>query len=123
MKGVWQRISAEPAVVTGAIVASINVVAAFGVWMPTPEQLAAINSALAAIFALLVRATVHHKHGTPVQLRRARSRQAREPASPPRENRTRVGAAHTPAGRTRQAGNVTMPRGHLHEPRQGHSRV
>ena len=67
MKGAWQRISAEPAVATGAIVASINVVAAFGVWMPTPEQLAAINSALAAIFALLVRATVHHKHGTPVR--------------------------------------------------------
>ena len=85
MKGVWQRISAEPAVVTGAIVASINVVATFGVWMPTPAQLAAINSALAAIFALLVRATVHHKHGTPVQLHRARSRQARKPASQARE--------------------------------------
>ena len=85
MKGVWQRISAEPAVVTAAIVASINMVAAFGVWMPTPEQLAATNSALAAIFALLVRATVHHKHGTPVQLRRARSRQAHKSASRPRE--------------------------------------
>jgi cobalamin biosynthesis Mg chelatase CobN len=85
MKEVWQKISAEPAVATGAIVASINVVAAFGVWMPTPEQLAAINSALAAIFALFVRATVHHKHGTPVQLRRARSRQARKPASQARK--------------------------------------
>ena len=85
MKGAWQKISGEPAVVTGAIVASINVVAAFGVWMPTPEQLAAINSALAAIFALLVRATVHHKHGTPVQVRRARSRQGRKPVSRPRE--------------------------------------
>jgi hypothetical protein len=85
MKGAWQRISAEPAVVTGAVVSSINVVAAFGAWMPTPEQLAAINTALAAIFALLVRATVHHKHGTPVQLHRARSRQARKPASTPRE--------------------------------------
>jgi hypothetical protein len=53
--------------------------------MPTPGQLAAINSALAAIFALLVRTTVHHKHGTPVQLRRARSRQARKPASQPRK--------------------------------------
>ena len=65
----------------GAVVASINVVAAFGVWMPTPEQLAAINTALAAIFALLVRATVNHKHGTPVQLPRARSRRARKPTS------------------------------------------
>jgi hypothetical protein len=85
MNGIWRRISAEPAVVTGAVVASINVLAAFGMWTPTPEQLAAINSALAAIFALLVRATVDHKHGTPVQLRRARPRQARKPASPPRE--------------------------------------
>ena len=85
MKEVWQRISAEPAVATGAVVASINVVAAFGVWTPTPEQLAAVNSALAAIFALLIRATVEHRYGTPVQLRRARPRQARKPASPPRE--------------------------------------
>jgi hypothetical protein len=85
MNGIWRRISAEPAVVTGAVVASINVLAAFGMWTPTPEQLAAINSALAAIFALLVRATVDHKHGTPVQLRRARPRQARESASPRRE--------------------------------------
>ena len=85
MNGIWRRISAEPAVVTGAVVASINVLAAFGMWTPTPEQLAAINSALAAIFALLVRATVDHKHGAPVQLRRARPRQARRSASPPRE--------------------------------------
>jgi hypothetical protein len=85
MKDVWQRISAEPAIATGAVVASINVVAALGAWTPTPEQLAAVNSALAAIFALLVRATVDHKHGTPVRLRRARPRQARKPASPPRE--------------------------------------
>ena len=76
MKGVWRRISAEPAVVTGVVVAGINVVAAFRVWTPTPEQLAAINSALAAIFALLIRATVDHRYGTPVQLRRARPRQS-----------------------------------------------
>jgi hypothetical protein len=72
MNGIWQRISAEPAVMTGAIMATVNVVAAFRVWTPTPEQLAAINSALAAIFALLVRATVVHRHGTPVRLRRTR---------------------------------------------------
>jgi hypothetical protein len=86
MQKAWRRISAEPAVATGAVVAGINVVAAFGAWTPTPEQLAAVNSALAAIFSLLVRATVDHKHGTPVQLRRpARPRRARNPASPPRE--------------------------------------
>jgi hypothetical protein len=85
MKEVWQRISAEPAVATGAVVASINAVAAFGAWAPTPMQLAAVNSALVAIFALLTRATVHHKYGTPVQLRRARPRQAHKPAEAPRE--------------------------------------
>lgn len=77
MSGIWQRISAEPAVITGAVVASVNVVAAFRVWMPTPEQLAAINSALAAIFALLVRAAVEPRHGTPVRLPRARPRRER----------------------------------------------
>ncbi len=80
MNGIWQRISAEPAVITGAVVASVNVAAAFRVWMPTPEQLAAINSALAAIFALLVRATVEPKHGTPVRLPQARPRQERAPS-------------------------------------------
>jgi hypothetical protein len=85
MKEVWQRISAEPAVATGAVVASINAVAAFGAWAPTPMQLAAVNSALVAIFALLTRATVHHKYGTPVKLRRARPRQARKPPHAPPE--------------------------------------
>ena len=85
MKEVWHRISAEPAVATGAVVASMNAVAAFGAWAPTPMQLAAVNSALVAIFALLTRATVHHKYGTPVKLRRAQSRQARKPAKAPRE--------------------------------------
>jgi hypothetical protein len=85
MKEVWHRISAEPAVATGAVVASMNAVAAFGAWAPTPMQLAAVNSALVAIFALLTRATVHHKYGTPVKLRRARPRQAHKPAKAPRE--------------------------------------
>jgi hypothetical protein len=86
MNGIWRRISAEPAVVTGAVVASINVVAAFRVWMPTPEQLAAINSALAAVFALLIRATVEHKYGTPVRLRQARPSRRHKAAHQPRES-------------------------------------
>jgi len=84
MNRIWQRISAEPAIATGAVVASVNVVAAFRAWTPTPEQLASLNSALAAIFALLVRATVEHKHGTPVRRRRPRPRQTLEPAPQPR---------------------------------------
>jgi hypothetical protein len=66
------------------VVASVNVVAAFRLWTPTPEQLAAVNSMLAAIFALLIRATVQHKHGTPVRLRPGRPRQAQKPAPQPR---------------------------------------
>jgi hypothetical protein len=81
MNAIWRRISAEPALVTGATVAMVNVVAAFRVWTPTPGQLAAINSALATVFALLIRATVKPQHGTPV--RRRRSRPGRPPATAP----------------------------------------
>jgi hypothetical protein len=80
MKRIWRRISAEPALVTGAIVATINVAAAFRAWTPTPEQLAATNSALAAVFALLIRATVMPARGTPVRRRRTRARQRPAPA-------------------------------------------
>lgn len=83
MNAIWRRVSAEPALATGAIVAMVNVVAAFRAWTPTPEQLAAINSALAAAFALLIRATVEPKHGTPVRRRQARSRPRSAPASQP----------------------------------------
>ena len=79
MNRIWRRISAEPALVTGAIVATINVVAAFRAWTPTPEQLAAINSALAAVFALLIRATVMPARGTPVRRTRPRQRPAPAP--------------------------------------------
>ena len=82
MKAVWRRVSAEPALATGAIVAMVNVTAAFRAWTPTPEQLAAINSALAAVFALLIRATVAPRR-TPVRRRRARARARRGPDPQP----------------------------------------
>jgi hypothetical protein len=85
MNRVWQRISAEPAVATGAVVAFLNAVAAFRVWTPAPEQLAAVNSMLVAFFALVVRATVDHRHGTPVRLSRPRPRRGHEPPPRPRE--------------------------------------
>jgi hypothetical protein len=81
MNAIWRRLSAEPALATGAIVATVNVVAAFQAWTPTAAQLAAVNSALAAVFALLIRATVKPQHGTPV--RRRRSRPRRKPAPVP----------------------------------------
>ena len=80
MNAIWRRISAEPALITGSIVATINVVAAFRAWTPTPDQLAAINSALAAVFALLIRATVMPTRRTPVRRRRTRPRQRPAPA-------------------------------------------
>ena len=83
MKAIWRRVSAEPALATGAIVAVVNVAAAFRAWTPTPEQLAAINSALAAVFALLIRAIVVPQHGTPVRRRRARSRARNAPDPQP----------------------------------------
>jgi hypothetical protein len=83
MNAIWRRVSAEPALATGAIVAMVNVAAAFRAWTPTPEQLAAINSALVAVFALLIRATVEPKHGTPVRRRQARSRRQPAPAAQP----------------------------------------
>ena len=91
MKEIWQRISAEPAVVTGAVMASLNVLAAFRLWTPAPEQLAAVNSALAAVFALVVRAVVEPRHGTPPRVRRARPRPAHERAAPPPAARTDPG--------------------------------
>jgi hypothetical protein len=83
MKAIWRRISAEPALVTGATVALINVVAAFRAWTPTPEQLAAINSALAAVFALLIRTAVSPRRGTPVRRRQGGPRRRPAPAPQP----------------------------------------
>jgi hypothetical protein len=80
MNGIWKRVRGEPAVVTGTIMAVVNVVAAFRIWTPTPEQLASINSALAAFFALIVRASVEPKRGTPMRLPRVRSNREPQPA-------------------------------------------
>jgi hypothetical protein len=85
MNKIWQKVSAEPAAITGAVMAIMNVVAVFGLWAPTPAQLAAINTALAAVFAAIVRATVDHKHGTPVRVARARPRRAQRPGPSGRE--------------------------------------
>lgn len=101
MKGIWQMISAEPAVVTGAVMASVNVIAAFHVWVPTPEQLAAMNSALAAAFALVVRAVVEPRHGRPVRVRQARPRQPQKRVAQPGATMDQPGvtATHSPGSR------------------------
>jgi hypothetical protein len=72
MNKFWQRVIAEPALASGAVVASINVIAAFEIWTPRPDQLAAINGLLVAISAIIVRTFVDHRHGVPLQGRRRR---------------------------------------------------
>jgi uncharacterized membrane protein YkgB len=58
MRQIWKNIAGEPALISGAIMAIINLLALFGVWNPTPEQLGGVNTAVAAILALVVRASV-----------------------------------------------------------------
>lgn len=54
MSNLWGR---EPALVAGAVMAVVNLAAAFG-FDVTGEQLAAINTAVVAVLAVLVRQTV-----------------------------------------------------------------
>lgn len=79
MKRSWARLSGEPALISGAVVAVLNLLALFGVYSLTAEQLAGVNTALVAILALVIRATVSPTHGKPFHmpvLHRPRSKPA-----------------------------------------------
>lgn len=79
MKKVWERLSAEPALLSGAVMAVVNLLALFGAVTLTADQLAGINAALMAVLAVIIRATVTPRHGEPFHLpavRRPRSRPA-----------------------------------------------
>lgn len=65
MRTFWQRLLGEPALVTGLIIAAINVLVAFGVWAPSETQLATLNAFLAALFAVVVRFVVSPNRGEP----------------------------------------------------------
>jgi hypothetical protein len=54
MNSLVQRVQQNAAVIAGAIVATLNIVAVTGVWNPTGTALAAINAAVAAVLAFLV---------------------------------------------------------------------
>lgn len=68
MKKVWKRLSAEPALISGAVMAIINLLALFGVFTLTADQLAGVNAALVALLAVVIRATVTPEHGVPLQM-------------------------------------------------------
>lgn len=51
----WERIQNEPALLSGAIIAIINVLMLFDVIVVTPDQINGINVALAAVLAIFTR--------------------------------------------------------------------
>lgn len=52
------KLKLEPAAISGALVAVINLLVLFGVVTLTPDQIAAVNAALAAVLAVFVRSQV-----------------------------------------------------------------
>lgn len=66
MKKFGQGVIGEPALVAGAVMAILNVLVALNVWTLTEVQLGTINTALAAVLALVVRAVASPNHGTPL---------------------------------------------------------
>ncbi len=68
MKKVWERLSAEPALMSGAVMAVINLLALFEVLTMTADQLAGVNAALVAVLAVVIRATVSPSHGVPFEM-------------------------------------------------------
>ena len=49
------KLKLEPAAISGALVAVINLLVLFGVVTLTPDQIAAVNAALVAVLAVFVR--------------------------------------------------------------------
>lgn len=54
----WDRISNEPVLLTGAITAIVNLLAAFSVVDVTEQQLGVINVAVVTVLALFTRSKV-----------------------------------------------------------------
>lgn len=80
MKKAWERLSAEPALLSGAVMALVNLLVLFGVFSLTTDQLAGVNTALVAVLALVVRATVAPEHGKSFHLPTVRGSRSK-PAS------------------------------------------
>lgn len=78
IRNFWIRIRDEPALLTGAIIAIVNVFAAAQVWQPTEQLLAAINTALAAVLALFMHGSMPPAKNNSIpdykRVRRPRSR-------------------------------------------------
>lgn len=70
LHAIAERITGEPALAAGAVMAIINLLLVFGVLELTSEQIGAINTALAAVLAFVVRRSVTPDQGKPLQLAR-----------------------------------------------------
>ncbi len=53
-----ESLHGEPALAAGAVMAVLNLLVVFNLWSPTGDQLSAVNTAVAAVLALLVRQAV-----------------------------------------------------------------
>lgn len=80
MKHVWERLSGEPALLSGAVMAVVNLLILFGVLSLTTDQLAGVNAALVAVLAVVIRATVAPEHGQPFHLPTVRGSRAKPAA-------------------------------------------
>jgi hypothetical protein len=57
-QGVTYGVQNEPALAAGAVMAVVNMLVVFQVWALSAEQLSAVNTAVAAVLAVLVRHAV-----------------------------------------------------------------
>lgn len=57
-QGVAYGVQNEPALAAGAVMAVVNMLVVFQVWALSAEQLSAVNTAVAAVLAVLVRHAV-----------------------------------------------------------------
>jgi hypothetical protein len=80
MKAAWERLSGEPALLSGAVMALINLVVLLGMFGLTTDQLAGVNTALVALLAVVIRATVAPEHGRPFHVPTVRGSRSK-PAS------------------------------------------
>lgn len=58
VRSVTHGVQNEPALAAGAVMAIVNMLVVFQVWPMSAEQLSAVNTAVAAVLAVLVRHAV-----------------------------------------------------------------
>jgi hypothetical protein len=58
VRNVGQSVQGEPAIAAGAVMAIVNLLVVFDLWNLSADQLSAVNTAVAAVLAYLVRRAV-----------------------------------------------------------------